>query len=154
MASAELTGENPSKVFDEPFLWAFCDKATEKYKQYDEEKCGKCMMFFDMSILDAKWKQARRLFFDGQLIGIHGMKVSTSYKNPRASDSKTGVLIFYCGPFDDEMNVMEYGKNLLAVFPYKNSYGYMYYKSDQQTMSGTRATGQKQNSLYKLPVEK
>lgn len=42
------------------------------------------------------------------------------------------------------------GKNLLHWMKYTPTTGYMYYKSDYQTMLGTRATGVKRNWLYRL----
>ena len=36
--------------------------------------------------------------------------------------------------------------------PYNSAKGFMYYKSDIQTLQGTRATGQKSNSKYRIPV--
>ena len=80
------------------------------------------------------------------------MKVATKKQNPRASDASTGVIIFYCGPENDEKLMMSYGQNLLKYVPYTNAYGFMYYKSDIQTLQGTRATGQKSNSKYRIPV--
>ena len=78
------------------------------------------------------------------------MKVATKKQNPRASDASTGVIIFYCGPENDEKLMMSYGQNLLKYVPYTNAYGFMYYKSD--ILQGTRATGRKSNSKYKIPV--
>ena len=80
------------------------------------------------------------------------MKVATKKQNPRASDASVGVIIFYCGPENDEKLMMSYGQNLLKYVPYTNSNGFMYYKSDIQTFQGTRATGRKKNSKYKIPV--
>ena len=80
------------------------------------------------------------------------MKVATKKQNPRASDTSSGVIIFYCGPENDEKLMMSYGQNLLKYVPYTNAYGFMYYKSDIQTLQGTRATGRKSNSKYKIPV--
>ena len=64
------------------------------------------------------------------------------------------MIIFYCGPPDDQVNVVRYGENLVAVMNYRslNSNPYVYYKSDEQTMAGTRATGQGKNHLYKVRV--
>lgn len=149
MAAFGISHKNPTEVFDQPFLYAQCKDADEKYGNYDKNDCGKWMMFFNKNVLDDKWKEACRLFYGNHLIGIHSMKVSTGYSNPRASNNSSRVIIFYCGPCNDEAKMIEYGKNLLNVFPYREN-PYMYYKSDSQTQGGTKATGQKVNSLYKL----
>ena len=83
------------------------------------------------------------------------MKVSCGGRhNPRAQDNDSQVLIFYCGPPEDEANVLSYGENLLRRMRYQpnSSNPYIFYKSDQQTFAGTKATGQKKNHLYKLKV--
>ena len=80
------------------------------------------------------------------------MKVATKKQNPRASDTFDGVIIFYCGPENDEKLVMSYGQNLLKYVPYTSANGFMYYKSDIQTLQGTRATGRKSNSKYRILV--
>ena len=73
-------------------------------------------------------------------------------KNPRASSDVDQGMIYYCGPYDNEEEVMKIGRHLLQQIEYKNRNGHMYYKSDVQTLQGTRATGSRSNSLYKIPV--
>ena len=106
------------------------------------------MMFFPTGEeLDGMWAMAKRLYRARQLNGIDSMKVSTAMPNPRSRDPNTGVIIFYCGPDDDEAAVKRYGRNLLRWIPYRKT---MTYKADYQTMQGTGATGQRVNHLYKL----
>jgi len=115
---------------------------------------GKWMLFYLNKDIDAAWIKAKTLMRKGALTGIPAMKVSTARENSRASDSNSQVIIFYCGPPDDEANVIRYGENLVAVMNYRslNSNPYVFYKSDEQTMAGTRATGQGKNHLYKIRV--
>lgn len=136
----------PTKVDDQ--YWMSCeDPKLSKRWPHDD---GKWMMFIPKERLDEVWQRAQDFYLVGKLTGISRMKVSTAKDNPRASDDSTGVIIFYCGPSDDEEIVLEYGRNLLRLIPYTSPNGYMYYKSDAQTSAGTRATGCTKNSLYKL----
>jgi len=117
---------------------------------------GKWMLFYPNKDMDAAWIKAKKLFRGGLLTGISAMKVSTARDNSRASDSGSRVLICYCGPVNDEPNVLRYGENLLAQMKYRpvNSNPFIYYKSDDQTSAGTRATGQRKNHLYKILIPK
>ena len=47
---------------------------------------------------------------------------------------------------------MKIGRNLLEHTKYTSSFGNMFYKTDEQTDQGTRATGNKSNSKYRIPV--
>jgi len=117
---------------------------------------GKWMLFYWNKDIDAAWVKAKMLLRRGLLTGISAIKVSTSRSNPRASDKNSKVLIFYCGPPEDEVNVLRFGGNLVAAMNYRSlspSNSFVYYKSDAQTMAGTRATGQNdKNHLYKIRV--
>lgn len=115
---------------------------------------GKWMLFYLNKDIDAAWIKAKTLMRKGLLTGIPSMKVSTARENARASDSNSQVIIFYCGPPEDEAAVVRYGENLVKVMNYRslNSNPFVYYKSDDQTMAGTRATGQGKNHLYKIRV--
>jgi len=115
---------------------------------------GKWMLFYPNKDIDAAWIKAKTLMRKGLLTGIPSMKVSTARENARASDSNSQVIIFYCGPPEDEIAVVRYGENLVNIMNYRslNSNPYVYYKSDDQTMAGTRATGQGKNHLYKIRV--
>ncbi len=126
------------------------DNIAEKYPDPN----GKWMQFHTKAVMDEKWVEAVKLYRSGKLTGIHSMKVSTMQDNPRSNDQKTGVIIFYCGPEDEEDTVMSIGQNLLKHTDYRTSWGHMYYKSDWQTQLGTRATGNKSNSKYRIPVPK
>jgi len=147
-----LTTQKPSKELDDYFIFESDPQISDKWGDYDIKLSGKWMMFYPWSIMDEKWEEAVEQYRSGKLTGIKSMKVATKKQNPRASDASTGVIIFYCGPENDEKLMMSYGHNLLKYFPYTNAFGFMYYKSDIQTLQGTRATGQKSNSKYRIPV--
>ena len=64
-----------------------------------------------------------------------------------------GMIMFYCGPDNDTFQMKQYGKNLLKFIPYTNSkFGYMHYKTEEQTKGGSYATRQGKNHAYKLEV--
>jgi hypothetical protein len=136
----------PTEVADSHWLYEQKAEIIQKYPQSD----GKWMQFHHISQLDMVWELAKAKYRAGRLEGIHSMKVSTMLGNPRASGLNSGVIIFYCGPSDDEAKMKQFGQKLLEEMPYKNSSGFMPYKSDAQTADGTRATGQKKNYLYRL----
>lgn len=144
----------PSEV--DALRWIYCkdeDIYEQAHSSYDDPDLnGKWMMFFKKGEeMDQKWKEACDLYRQGKLDGIASMKVSTSMHDPvRSSDTTNGVICFYCGPANDEAALMTYGKNLLKNISYNSKF--LRYKSDEQTRSGTAATGQKINSMYTIQV--
>lgn len=132
-------------------------KNTAKYwiyhgKGQDHTLNGKWMLFYTNDEIDEKWKIITKLYDEGLLPGITSMKVSTFKPNPRASNQNSKVIILYCGPCDDEELVKNIGQKIIDNTGYKNIGfgGYMYYKTDSQTILGTKATGQTKNWLYRL----
>ena len=105
------------------------------------------MLFYDKDKLDEKWETAKSLFHNGDLDGVEAMKVSTNFNNPRASSKSAGVIILYCNNSSDEEKIMAVGKVIRETLDYNIP---MYYKTDEQTKVGTKATGQTKNHLYKL----
>ena len=137
----------PSQVIHSFWLFEHKDELVQKYPPSD----GKWMQFYRKSQLDATWDLAKLKYRAGQLEGISSMKVSTACESPRSSNSADGVILFYCGPSNDEQRIMYIGEKLLKEMPYKSLTGSMSYKSDKQTLDGTQATGQIEKHLYKLP---
>ncbi|KAL3070638.1 hypothetical protein niasHT_032428 [Heterodera trifolii] len=127
------TDKKPSEEKQMPFLYAENATQIRAHQNYSTEESGKWMMFFEKGReLDDHWDMAKRLYSEGKLDGITSMKVSTAFDNPRASNNRKMVTI---------------GHNLLSHIPYNN---HMAYKSDLQTLQGTRATGMKKNHLYSI----
>ena len=122
--------------------------------EYDRSGSGKWMLFYPVSEIDEKWEMAKDLFDTGELRGVRGMKVSTAIYNPRTTydDGATAVLIMYCGPWTDEPLMREIGRNLALKTKYESKTGCMFYKTDDQTRGGTRATGQTVNHVYQMRV--
>jgi hypothetical protein len=117
---------SPSQITH--MFWVYCrdDYLMGQYPNND----GKWMMFFTLDEIDAKWEEACNLYRSGRLTGINSMKVSTAKPNSqRIYDEGEGIIIFYCGPSQDETNVLEYGRNILSNMNYPRDR--FYYKSDQ-----------------------
>ena len=111
---------------------------------------GKWMLFYRPDRVDRYWLRAVELLGSRQLVGVHAMKVSTARPNPRAS-SNAHVLIFYVKPCTNRAKVMAAGHRILELFSeYSTLTNYLYYKTDVQTLGGTRATGQTRNWLYRI----
>ena len=49
----------------------------------------------------------------GKLNGIHALKVSTMRENCKNTDNSYQVIMFCCGPSDDQYLMLEIGNNLL-----------------------------------------
>jgi hypothetical protein len=115
-----------------------------------ETDMGKWMLFYPKSQMEAAWKLAQDKYNAHELEGIICMKCSTNRPNPRASNKDTGVIILYCS--GNKNNILKYGHNIIKKIPYSVNPpdNYIFYKTDNMTFRGTRATGQKKNYLYKI----
>ena len=119
---------NPSQVHDNFWVYALEQDLAARFPNQD----GKWMMFFPMSEMDARWNEACQLYRSGRLVGVNSMKASTAKQNPmpqRLHAHDEGMIIFYCGPSEDEQNVREYGRNILNNMNYSRDT--FYYKSDK-----------------------
>uniref|UniRef100_A0A6C0EUP5 Uncharacterized protein n=1 Tax=viral metagenome TaxID=1070528 RepID=A0A6C0EUP5_9ZZZZ len=134
----------PLDVFDDPWLYY----NNHKYDIYSINNVGKWMLFYDKSLMNEAWIIAKKLYRENKLDGVFSMKCSTNYENPRAS-SKDDIIILYCSNSSNEEQIMKNGKNILIMFDYKEQHT-IYYKTDLQTLEGTKATGTKLNHAYKL----
>ena len=118
----------PTQVHDSYWVYALEQHLAAQFPNQD----GKWMMFFPMSEMDARWNEACQLYRSGRLFGINSMKASTAMQNPmpqRLHGPDEGIIIFYCGPSEDQANVMEYGRNILNNMNYPRDT--FYYKSDK-----------------------
>jgi len=97
-------------------------------------------------LFNEKWKIATKLFRQNKLKNIISMKCSTNYNNPRASSLKEGIIILYCHT-DNKFDIINAGNNILKLFNYDKI---MYYKTNEQTAKGTKATGSIKNYTYYL----
>jgi len=116
---------------------------------------GKWMLFYRNEDIEDAWETAKENFMELRQAGIPAMKCSKlSYTNPRASSQVTQIIVFYCGPSSDEERMKSIGRSLIHIMRYRSpTTNKIYYKTDNQTLSGTRATGSTVNHKYALPVE-
>lgn len=137
----------------EMYLFEEDPEIAKKYV-YDEEFGGKWILFIAIDSMDSMWAKSCKLYRQGQFTGITSIKSSTAKINPRQTTTKSGVIIFHCGPSHDEAKIMSYGNNIVDKLSYYNRMGYIHYKSDAQTAKGTRSTGNMNNSIYRIAVPK
>ena len=121
-------------------------------------KTGKWMLYYRREDIDQAWDRAQRRIEDLRQAGVYGMKASTlEFDNPRSNESKfTKVLILYCGPHDDIELMKRIGQEIVQIMDYKAvSVKRIFYKTDDQTFSGTKATGIPEGWNHKtwLPIE-
>lgn len=124
------------------------DAEIKQYKINSENIKGKWMLFVKDSDVDKFWLIACFCYVNRELHGVISMKVSTFIYNPRASNASQKVICFYTqDPFDEEYT-KNIGINIIDKLNLKNTV--IVYKLNEQTKNGTRATGQKNNSIYKI----
>ncbi len=115
------------------------------YKPLIEDSIGKWMLFYDKKILDQKYLQIIGAVFTKNAEGIFAMKCSTMKKNDRASNENKGVLILYCDDSSNEEKIKKIGLSIKKIMCLEEK---IYYKTNKQTETGTKATGQTKNSNY------
>ena len=121
------------------------DEPTENTELVDN---GKWMLFYPKSEMDARWQEAIENMHAGRFGVVRIMKASTFMDNPRSSDSSKGVIILYTSKTSKDL-VMESGRLIMEIMRYKAT---IYFKTNEQTMGGTIATGQvKNHTLYIRP---
>ncbi|KAF9936474.1 hypothetical protein BGZ67_002335 [Mortierella alpina] len=145
---AEITSNStfvPTQTVADYWVWA---ESTSK-PLVSGLRTGKWMLFYDKSILDAKWAAVKELVEHDQLGGL--AKCSTAMENPNAMSSKTGVIIIYTSDYDNQEEVYDVAVKLQLALEYNKP---MYYKTDDQTRAGMYAkNGSKKNHLYKYPLD-
>ena len=144
----EANGESkPSTEIEE--MWIYHDRMDR----------GKWLLFYDKDKLDEAWQKAKDLFDHDELVGNSSMKVSTMKKNPRAFSATEGVIVFYCGPWNDTENMLTFGKNILDKMDYNFlsqdhhpfTLPFFTFKTEVQSATGTRSLGQLKNHSLRLP---
>lgn len=132
----------PSGVNNYPWLYEIKD-----FNDIGSADVGKWMLFYLKSELDQKWSDIKKLYNNDGLPGVIHLKCSTNMPNPRSSNNNDGVIIIYCKNSYDEGTIISIGTNIIEVTKYNKT---LYYKTDEQTRNGTRATGSTKNYLYKI----
>ena len=109
---------------------------------------GKWMLFYPKAEMDARWLEACEHMQAGRFGIVESMKASTFKENPRSSDHGKGVIIIYTPQIHKDM-LMETGRLIMNAMQYGVT---MYFKTNEQTHVGTRATGvQKNHTFYLRP---
>lgn len=140
---------NPTEVESYPWLIEMDDVI---YKQYDMENVGKWLLFYPKSKINEMWQYIRELYNNYQLDGVAYVKVSTNYKSERASSDQIAVIAFYCDNSDDKETILQIGRDIAHICHYTDSYGFMYYKTEKQSVIGTSSLGCKKNHKYTIAV--
>jgi hypothetical protein len=134
---------NPSTVTNSPWVY---EDYNSKEALIGNNYVGKWMLFYDLSILDEKWNQVKLLLKQGKL--GPSAKCSTAMPNFNANSSSK-VIIVYTSNYNDHDDVFRVSKVLYDGLQYGKT---MYYKTDEQTLSGSyRKTGSKKNHIYRYP---
>ncbi|XP_055341283.1 uncharacterized protein LOC129590207 [Paramacrobiotus metropolitanus] len=110
---------------------------------------GKWMYHFDEEEIDEKWIRIKELVAAGGLTGVKKVVVSTRRSIVEGNFTEY-VLLFICGPAEEEDTVTAVGKQLLRVLPPRSCDGGIYYKSTEQSERGNQKSGQDVNHLYFL----
>lgn len=128
------------------------DDSEDEGSDDGEDFGGYWMLFFSKDIIDDMWKRACQLLREGRFEGVNSILVSTSRRNPRATDHTTSVMLFHCEPWSDKTLMQCLGHHIAVQMSYFNHKKYLYYKSNRMISCGSRATGRRINSLIRIPV--
>ena len=143
-----VNADNNSMYWDHYPEPSVCTELQRNVK-INTEDLGKWMIFRPKEDIENIWEKAKKCYKSNSLNGVTHMKCSTRKDNERASSENTGVIILYCPDSHNENHIKRIGTKILEIFPCTDN-EYIYYKTDEQTLAGTRATGQDKNYLYKL----
>ena len=94
----------------------------------------------------------KKLYDNKLLSDVVSLKCSTARDKPRAPRSDKGVIIFYCSDSENEKHIMSIGNNIAKHIFEDYDANFIYYKSDSQTLNGTRATRANKNHLYRINI--
>lgn len=153
-----------SNVHNNDDLWIYFSFNNMRHKLTDSEFKqyalshrnikGKWMLFISVSDIDKFWLLACKSYVDKKLDGVISMKVATLKENPRASNANQKVIMFYtCDPFNEEY-ITNIAVNIIDSLNLTGDECFqLTYKLNEQTERGTKATGQKNCSIYRLTIK-
>ena len=139
-----MSNDKPMETLDAYWIY----ESNTKHNSASTD-VGKCMLFYPKDYIPDKWDLAKLLYGDGVLTGIVSMKCSTARPNPRASNPNSGMMIFYADDSSNKELIMKIGRDICRSMEYSEQ-PFVYYKTDDQTSIGTRATGSRRNYKYRL----
>ena len=137
-----MSNDKPMETLDAYWIY-------ESNTKHNSTDVGKWMLFYPEDDINDKWDVAKQLYRDGVFIGVVSMKCSTARPNPRASNTNSGIIIFYSDDSSNEELIMKIGRDICRSMEYSEQ-PFMHYKTDEQTSIGTRATGSRRNYKYRL----
>jgi hypothetical protein len=141
--------EDPMSVHDRYWLWEHPAEETNTGGGVE----AKWLLWYRKSELTQNWLRAISLFRDNKLNCVNCMKVSTARVNKRASSEDDGVIIMYTNA-DNKNDIIEIGRNIVQQMGAEDiNSTYIFYKTNEQTVAGTRATGQNRNYTYRIMVK-
>ncbi|OQV12790.1 hypothetical protein BV898_12917 [Hypsibius exemplaris] len=109
--------------------WLAAEQSAFRYREAD----GKWMMFFSRDVIDARWEEARQLYLSGDFLRISSILVSTAMPSPDKPANLVAdhVILFFCGPAEEEASVKEVGRCLVERFPPDDAV--IFYKANKPT---------------------
>lgn len=118
---------------------------------FDSKPGGKWMLYFPRDIINKKWQEAAGLYRERKLCGIKYISCSTAASNPSAIEAQgKGVILFACGPCEDEALVTNYGKTIIQEMNYTSNVGYIGYMADDPSAVKAMPFMERKNYLYRL----
>ena len=137
--------------------WIYCfnrENAIAQASGLASAGQGKWMLFYQPEEINTKWNMLKNMYAENKLKGVVSMKVSTARPNPRSSSHHYAVMLYTQGT-DDQLLIT--GRAIANTIGYQSpieSNGYMFYKTDNMTALGTRATGRYLNHKMSIYVGK
>jgi hypothetical protein len=129
----------PSTTTTAPWLY------KNHHKPQSNLSMGKWLLFYDIDEINEQWLLVKILLDNNKLTGIHQIKCATAQPNPRGSGGRDRPIILHTES-DDKNELLAIGRNIKKLM---NVSERIYYKTDEQTLAGTRTTGQLVNhTLY------
>ena len=147
ITSKELDKMNPMDIDYIP--WLYERKKGFKNDLYFLSGRGKWLLFFDKQVMDQQWQKVKKLFRNDEFNGVEYIKCSTNYVSEKTPSNNLGVISFYCSDSSNVNKILTTGNNIINILNYTYM-EYIYYKTDDQTKSGSRTTGSSFNYLYKI----
>jgi len=114
---------------------------------------GKWLVYVPKTELNHTWSKVKSLL---PIEGVVLCKASTNRPHSHAFNVTTGVIMVYCANMHED-GILKIGHYLIAHLDYRSPFGRMYYKTEQQSREGSRATNRSFSSAsiqstFAIPV--
>lgn len=124
--------EIPSRTWSNEWLHEIADDIALQH-QLDRAKLGRWSLTFPKQFLDVAWVKACQLYRSNELTGISFLKSTTAKPCTGKESARTGVIVFFCGPYKDEEAMMKYGRNLVRKMDYRSRYNNLQFKIESHS---------------------